>query len=268
MIFTKQKKILSCSYCSNGNQGFTLFEVIIVASLFAMAYVVVAPRLNTVFTANVEVKLGRLQSDFKSAFDMAMLHNKNFRLAFDFKSSTYWLEMTESKNIFLGDKSTGRDLSPKEVEEGLEEFEEKFEVFEDLNGQSRKDSETGEDIKIETPLIAAKDRLKELKFASWGAVQNLEWKRRSIGPNLVIMGVRAEHHAEYQSFEELADEGVAYIYFFPNGYIEKAYMHIGFSDFKGGIDDSKKPYTLVVDSYAGVVNIETGQKEVSLDDDT
>lgn len=248
------------------NAGFTLFEVIIVASLFAMAYVVVAPRLNTVLTANVEVNLGRLQSDIKSAFDMAMLHNKNYRLAFDFKTSHYWLEVTEAENIFLGDENLNQDLNPKDFLEQKEQFEAQFEAFEDLNTSTRKDDETGADIDQQTPLTAAKQALMDMKFPVWEKVNNLEWKRRVLGPNLVVMGIRAQHHSTYQSYEDLAEDGVAYIYFFPSGYAEKAYMHLGFADFNGGFDESKKPYTLVVDSYAGVATISTGKIDIKLDE--
>lgn len=245
----------------NSNAGVTLIEIILVISLMAFMLVVMAPNITLSEANEVSSKLGKLSSDFRSAYDSAVLSGKTHRLGFDLAQGTYWLEMTESDQVKLGASVLDRELSPDEEKDKAEKFEQEFERFVDLADKTFPDPESGKDIKPESPVIQAKEAL---KGPSWKLVQSGEWGERQLGDILMIKDIQAYHHTTKISLSDARDKAIAYIYFFPSGYIEPAFLHIGYRGKDGAINEQKSPYTIVINSYEGYVDIKDGYVEVSL----
>ncbi len=246
---------------NKGSSGFTLIEIIIVISIVAVAYAVAMPQFNLVTGTSVAEKLGTLSGDIRSAYDMAVLRGKPHRLVFVLATGQYWLEQADRREVYIGSEKLLNDPTDDDLKLELEEFEEQFEEYIDQAGAESKDPETGEEIKPTSPVVVAKDRLKPPK---WSRVENLEWKSRTIGPDLIFKAFQAEHHEQPQTFEVLGVEARAFLYFFPTGYVEKAFMHIGYTSGDMKIDDNKKGYTLQTKPYEGVADVSTGYEEVDL----
>lgn len=266
MIYFIQKKprvMISSRGRLRDTRGFSLIEIVLVVALIASVLAILVPNLGMQRETNIANRLGRLTGDIRSAFDLAVLTRKPYRMAFDFFSGKYWLESTNHPNFTLGSLPPGRDLSVKEEKELNEEFEEDFAKYQDLMGDDIQDPDSDDKIPLKSPVIKAKKRL---MWPKWDRVTDSEWSARDLAPELVIRAFQSEHHAEAVSIDEgEADEAFAYLYFFPSGYVEKAYMHI-YERAGDTIDEDKTPYTLLTRPYRGEALVKDGLIEVDLKD--
>ncbi len=245
------------------NSGFSLLEILLVISLIAVLFTMALPNLGFISTTEAAQKLGTLSGDIRAAYDMAVLHQRPHRLAFHFASGDYWLETTDREDFRLGAEGIDRDLSPEELEERVEYFEEDFEQYEELAGEEVEDIENEVTIPPVSPVVKAKERLQPAK---WQKVEDAEWSKRSLGPYYAVLAMQAEHHIRRLTLDEFGDRGFAYLYFFPSGYVERAVIYIG--EPNAGLEDlDNPPYTLVTEPYEGIANVDSGYREVDIFDD-
>lgn len=244
--------------------GFTIIEVLLVIALMGVIMLMALPNFNVVPGTEAAQKMGNLVGDISAAYDMAVLHKKYYRLAFEFKTGDYWLETTDRERFYLGDAQLDRDPSPDEIKEQEAEFEEKFERYVELAGKDVEDSENEKVIKATSPVLAARSKLKPVV---WKAVEDAEWSRRSLGPTFVIRGARMEHHTRLQTLEELGENGYAYLYFFPSGYVERAVIYVAPADLEDRAKLDEQTYTIVTAPYEGMAEVSTGFKEVDVTKD-
>ncbi|MEZ4741102.1 MAG: hypothetical protein R3B45_01410 [Bdellovibrionota bacterium] len=244
--------------------AFTLIEIIIVISLIAFVYAIAMPNLGMMGANEVAVKLGRLNSDIRSAYDLAVLSGKSYRMVFELKSGDYWLEETETPDVKLGDEKTPGDPTEDEILEKKSMFDETFEEYEELAGEEVTNPESDKKIAPESPVLLAKEKL---QGPEWTKVDSLEWKKRSLGDGLIIKDMQAEHHQRKVSLEVDGESARGFIYFLPNGYVEDAYLHIYYTDNDGGINEDKEPYTIKTSPWEGVGTIIDGYEEIDLSSD-
>jgi type II secretory pathway pseudopilin PulG len=243
--------------------GFSLLEIIIVISLIVVVYSVALPNLRIQSGSEAAMKLAGLASDIRGAYDMAVLHRKPYRLVFMMMSGEYWLETTDATNFYLGSEQLDRDLTEEEENQAIEFFDEDFEPYVELAGREVEDPDSERVIRPTSPLLMAKERLRPVK---WTPVQNSEWSRRSLGPYFLIQDFQAEHHKSRQTFEELGEQARAILYFLPNGYVEKAVIHIAVRKGDADIDETEQPYTVTTNPFIGTANAVSGYEEVNLDE--
>ena len=264
----KKKPSITTNNKNKSNAGFTLIEIVVVVALMVSVYAVIAPQVARMTGNNVNTVLGRLNGDVRAAYDMAVLHNKNYRLAFDFKDHKYWLEVLVQGKFLISDPdsevSQFKEFGDQEQAEAA--FEEWFSTYENLAGEEYKDPDSDEVIKPASPVLAAKSKLKDLELPKWEKVENLEWAVREIAPTLLWMGIQTENTSEYFSWETLGENKVVYINFFPSGYVERAFLHIGYDDGNGKPDNNEKPYTLITFPNQGISNLEVGALEFKLEE--
>lgn len=241
--------------------GFTLIEVILVIALMAIIFIVVVPNFNVVPSSEASSKINGLAGDIRAAYDMAVLHRKPYRLVFEFKTADYWLESTERLDFQLGDNQLLRDLSPEETKEAVTQFDEDFKEYVTLAGKEVDDSETEKTIQPTSPLIAARNKLRPVE---WQAAEDAEWSKRSLGPNFLIRAIQAEHHKNLQTYDELQNDGYAYLYFFPEGYVEKAVLYIAPADEDDKTKWDQLTYTVVTRAWEGLAEVESGYREVDI----
>lgn len=241
--------------------GFTLIEVMLVIALMAVIFVLVIPNFNIVPSTEASSKINGLSGDIRAAYDMAVLHRKPHRLAFEFKTGDYWLESTERLDFQIGDNAQDRDLSPDELKEASAVFEEDFKEYLDLAGKEVKDADAEITIPPTSPLLAAR---KLLSPVEWRAVEDAEWQKRSLGPSFMIRAMQAEHHKSLQTYEDLKDDGYAYLYFFPEGYVQRAVIYVAPTDEDDKAKWDQQTYTVRTRSWEGLADVEGGYKEVDI----
>lgn len=247
-----------------GASAFSLIEVIIVVALIAFVYTVAIPQFSMPSGAETANKLNQLASDVRSAFDMSVLTKKTYRLVFELASGNYWLEEASTEQVFLGSDKADRDLTESEEKDEQLAFDAKLQEYTELAGQTVNDPENEKEIPPTSPVLQAKNVLKK---PTWSRIENMEWGMRSLAPALIIQDMQSEHHASKQSFQELGQDARAMIYFFPNGYVQKAVLHIAYRKGDAEIDDSQEPYTVVTNPHEGTADILSGYVEVNVHDD-
>lgn len=247
------------------SSGFTLIEVLIVVALMSLVYSMVLPQFSTNASLAFD-SLSRLSNDVRSAFDTAILTGKNHRLVFDMKSGKYWLEVTDAEDVFLPEKREDQqaDLNQTILEEKEEEFESRFEKYKDLAGEAVKDDEDDTEIEPPSPVMKAKEKLRGPK---WVKVQNLEWNVRQMTDVIVMSDIKAEHHSEPLTYENLASEEEALItvQINPTGRIEQTIMHFYYRNNDNEPDFDKAPFTFYIHPTLGMGTYVTGLKELGED---
>ena len=228
------------------SRAFTLIELMITIALIAFIYTVALPNFTGLNQGRVADKLGRLNADIRSAFDQSILKHQPLRLVFHLQSGEYWLEETQAEQFYLGDRKEHRDLSPSEEKDKRAQFDEDFKKYKTLLGDSVKDPDKDAEVWPVSPVVSAKTAL---ELPKWSVVSSLEWRKRELSPELIIKDIRTEHLAQAVNVEEEPD-AVAYLYFFPSGYVERMRMHIYKRRQNAALPDSK-PYTLESKPWQG-----------------
>jgi type II secretory pathway pseudopilin PulG len=240
------------------NSGLTLFEVVVVIALVAFVYSVAIPQFSLKSGAEAATKVGRLAEDVRSAFDLAVLTGRPYRLVFELNSGRYWLETTDRPDFLLGDDKAQSDPTAEEEADLEAAAESAFLEFESLAGEPIVDPDTRTEFMPVSPVVQAKTRLLRPK---WKRVETLEWRERSLGPYMMIKEMQAEHHATKQSVVDLPENGRAFLYFLPGGYVEKAWMIVSYKRGEREPDDSMVPYTFKTSPWSGTLDtIGTGEE--------
>ncbi len=176
------------------SKGFTLLEVLIVMALLVILGSLTFNQVSKSFRVERRSLEWRMASLVKYLYNTAATENKTVRLVFDFKERTYWAEATAEKFRL----SPNRDMSPP-VE------------------KTKKEEKTVEEGKDETEIAPFE--------ASFGAIESPLMSKRQLPSKIFLEDIQTSHD------EKPVTEGVAYIYFFPNGYVEPSI--INFKDESG-----------------------------------
>lgn len=244
--------------------GFSLIEIIIVIALVGTVFVMVIPNLGVIATSEAASKLSSLSGDIRSAYDLAVLNRKPYRMVFKFDSGDYWIETTDRDDVYINPESSERELDQQELEAIEERFDEELEEYTELAGKEVQNEEEETTIPPSSPLLKAYDKLRPPK---WTKVEDLEWRNRSLGPYYAIQDMQTEHHSRLIRLSEYEDQAIAYLYFFPHGYVERAVIHIGSKLGDYEIDTNDTPYTVTTRPYEGLADVETGYIEVEIHND-
>lgn len=248
----------------SGASGFSLIEVILVVALIAFVYTVALPQLNMRTGAEVAQKMNQLAGDIRSAFDLSVLTGKTYRMVFMFNSGDYWLEEADRVDVYLGNDKQDRDPTENEEKDEQVAWEQKIQEYTELAGSIVVDPKKEKEIPPTSPVLMAKDKLRKPK---WTRVENMEWSKRSLGPFMMIQEMQAEHHGEKQDFSKDGAEARGMIYFFPSGYVQRAYLVVAFKKDELQIDTEQQPYTVITRPYEGTAEVLPGYQEVNVHED-
>lgn len=244
--------------------GFSLIEIIIVLGLIMFIYAVALPNFGMTSSAAIASKLGQFGGDVRNAYDLSVLSGKTYRMVVEMNTGDYWLEVADRKNIKMATDGSDRDLNPDEEKERQAAFDDDFAEYEELSGLVVVDPETDLEIKPESPVTTAKEKLRP---PQWRKVDAMEWGARSLGPELMVTKMQAEHHANVQDLLEIGENAVGMIYFFPSGYVERSYLNVYYRDSDMVPDEGEEPYTIIINPNEGTAEITTGLKEIDVHED-
>lgn len=268
-MFYNSPQHLFCLYeesmtALKNKSGFSILEVLIVIAVVATVFAVVVPNIGIIGLTEASSKISTLAGDIRGAYDLAVLNGKPYRVGFEFATGRYWLETTDRDDVFIAEEGIERELTEDELAEKAEQFEDELGEYKDLAGTEVQDQETDKTIPPTSPLVANFEKLKPIE---WKKADDPEFKGRSLGPYFIIYQMQTEHHTRPIRIQDYLDESRAYLYFFPNGYIERAVIHIGAKAGDYEIDPNEPPYTIITEPYEGIAIVETGFKEVNVLED-
>ncbi len=192
--------------------GFTLIELTIALAIAGVMFAAVALSLGALTGTKAKAAAGELGGVIRSLYDTAALSGKTCRLVFQLSGpkgveggSRYWAEcasgnLTTSKNR---DEEL-KDANRRESNKGRGEEEHRW-------------SSSGGDSTLQSLLEVEQSRVESsAKFAQFTSPQ--------IEPRELPASVKLSVWTRHQ--REATDSGTAYLYFFPQGFTEKAQIYV------------------------------------------
>jgi len=195
---------------SRSQGGFTLFELLVAIAIAVLAMGVVISRMGRMLDWELKNSSRKLASTIRYLYNKSASENVTLRLVLDIGESTYWVESTPDAYALVPE---AEETTPKERPAPEEEPAE------------------GEIQTIQP------------KEAVFGPTESFLLKKVKLPKGVFFKDVFAEHQVAR------LDQGAAYIYFFPRGYVERSVINLR-------DEDDRSHYSLIVNPISGAVRIE------------
>jgi general secretion pathway protein H len=195
-------------------RGFTLIELLVVVGVIALLAGLAAPALGTVTGANAREAAGQLAGAMRYMFDTAALRHATCRMALDLDDRAWWAECAEG-----GAGTIARDADAREDEEDLARR-----FPDEANDETRR-------------LLGA---------TKFGAFKDPLVERRELPGRAAFGKVHVEGRPG-------AEGGTAYVYFFPAGQAQRAFVPVV---------DGDNLFTVVIEPFTGRARVVVGAVEV------
>ncbi len=197
-------------------RGFTLIELAIALAIAAVLFAAVVISLGAITGSQAKASAGELGGVIRSLYDTAALSGKTCRLVFqlpgpkdDGEPARYWAECA-SGNITTS-KDRDEELREADLERGREKKgpardDRRFESYASDHGPS-----------LQELLAVEKERVD-------GVAKFQEYTTPEIEARELPSSVKLEVWTKHQ--REAVKSGTAHLYFFPQGFTEKAYLYV------------------------------------------
>jgi general secretion pathway protein H len=199
-------------------RGFTLIEVTITLLIISLAAAVVVVNFGAA-SESLRSSAARLAGTIRASYDTASLTGQIHRLAFDFDGSVVKVEATDRLLSMTGDANPlVRGARNADAPSGLESM---FSMMMQSSLAEKGEANEDEDAEPEPPsalqaLVGLAEPPGSVGDATFGpAEDDLALEE---GVHLLDVWV--------QGMDEPVTEGMAYMYFFPQGYTQEAYIHL------------------------------------------
>lgn len=194
-------------------RGFTIVELLVVVGVIAVLAGLAAPALGSITGANARKAAGELAGGMRALFDTAALRHATCRMALDLDARAWWAECAP------GPAGVARSADAQADEEDLARR------FPDVQGD-------------ELRRLLARTR--------FGAFSDRLVGKRELPGSAAFGTVHVEGRRG-------AAEGIAYVYFFPGGQAQRAFVPVA---------DGNNLYTVVVEPFTGRSRVVVGAVEV------
>lgn len=205
--------------------GFTLLEICISLVLLVMAMSVAIPGLESVTGMRMRTSAGELAGALRALYDQSALSGRTCRMAFDLDKRSYWPECAKADARISAMKEESRD-GQRYVDARAEQREQ------ERLAELQRDNPIEAQIEAKTP------------FARY---QDQDIKRVQLPDGVEFDWIWTPHQTQKYS------AGDAYLYFFPQGNVERGYIALKHND---------EAVTLLVSPLTGKVQLVPGEAEV------
>lgn len=223
----------------NNSLGFTLFELLVAIGVVALMFGVVTSQVGDWLDTKIKETTNRLSSTIRYLHDKASTQNMYIRLVFDFEKNGYWVEAT-TERFLLMEKEV---KSAKELEQETEDKQKQKEA-EKEKAAAKPETDTSES--SEDGSAQTVEKYKEPEFTG---VEEFLLKPVTLPDGIFLKDIYTQHDKGPVSL------GQAYIYFFPNGYIEPAIINL--KDEKDEIN-----YSIQINPLSGKTDLEEGYRRL------
>lgn len=218
-------------------RGMTLIEMSIALGIAAVLFAAVTVSVGAITGAKAKASASELAGVIRSLYDTAALSGKTCRLVFDLADpKDENAETKYSAECAAGNVTTSRDR------EGL------LREDDTAREEARKDRGRGDTRRNYTRGSGGEPGLDELMAQEESRVESAarfsEYTGEEITPRKLPSGVNVSVWTRHQ--REPATQGLAYLYFFPQGFTEKAQVYLRQGD---------NVWTLVISPLTGKVDI-------------
>lgn len=198
---------------SRVHSGFTLIELMVVMAVVAVMAVAAAPAVASLSGANAKRAAGELAGSMRVLFDVAALRHSTCRMALDLDQRAFWAECAPGP----------AGVAPAAAQGDDESLAERF------------PDETDPEIR------------RVLARSAFG-----QFKDRMI-PKRQLPGKTGFGPIHLEGRRDAQDSGVAYVYFFPGGQAQKAWVPVADGGFL---------FTVVTEPFTGRARVAAGKVEV------
>lgn len=228
----KTSSIENATRCRKARRdsGLTLIEISIALLIVALLIFIAVPSIEAIAGVRAREEAGKLSGAIRYLYGHAALTGKTCRLRFDLDEQSYSAQCTEQRFTVSGVKEKSREGRKLEEDERPSSRRTSSSVQDELLGDAQQLQE-----KVE----------KQAEFS--------DFTDEEIKPHVMPMGANLSVWTTRQT--ERYTQGEAFLYFFPQGYTERAQLYV--SD-----DEGDDVYTLTVSPLSGKVRVEFGDKVV------
>lgn len=178
---------LAASGAGRDERGFTLIELVVVMAIIAIMFIVGAVGISAIRGADVDATASVVAGAMTYVSSLAVHENKTYRLVLDMDQKAYWVEHVDTED------PCARFL-PDDVDVGLDP-------------EAEAEAEPRDEEEVETTVAFSQTRGDLLK----GRFE----------PGTNVAAIMTAHH------DQIQEGGRAAVYFYPNGYAERALIWIG-----------------------------------------
>ncbi len=213
-------------------RGMTLIEIMVALMIAAVLFSAVVVSIGSITGTKAKAATSELAGVIRSLYDSAALSGKTCRLVFELPEPRSDGRTRYRAECAAGNVTTSRDRDT-ELQEGNRSADELARV----GGDTRRDyrSDTGPNLNEE--LAGERDRVEK-------AAQFSEFTAPELEPRTLPSDVRVSVWTRQQ--REPVEKGLAYLYFFPQGFTERAQVYVRQGD---------NVWTLKVQPLTGKVDV-------------
>lgn len=199
--------------------GVTLLEILAALALVGLVVGLGVGQMSRMTGRNMRIEARKLASNIRYLYVKSATDNKAMRLVFDFEARKYWAEETSDLFALKSKREMANEAEADKDEKKSDEEEE----------------------------AGTKPQEAEFSIATSKLLKEQELPR-----GVFFKDIYAEHQIEATA------EGVAYIHFFPQGYVERSIINLRDKE-------DELHYSLEVNPINGMVKIDNTYKEVELE---
>ena len=197
-------------------RGFTLIELGVSLAVVVLLIVAVIPTIEAATGMKARDAAGEIGALVRYLYDHSALTGKACRIVFDLDTRTYWAECTSDRFVLDAEKIESRD-GRAVIKDKLKKEQNRFDAKDEI----------------------AAERTRIEKEAEFSAFTDSQVAKKAL-PDAVTIEVWSAHQTE--RFKK----GQAFLYFFPQGYTERAQIYLM---------SAGDTYTLVVSPLTGKVKV-------------
>jgi general secretion pathway protein H len=175
--------------------GFTIIELLATLVIIVVIVVGVTVAISNIQRADLPAQGGKIAAAVRYLYNLSVINNQSYRLVIDLETGEYWGEELPAESpcdVFLVETEGAKQPNMRSS----------------TKPRKKKDD----------------DEEEEAPRAAFSQVKDNLLTKRTLENKITFTGVITSHHTELQ------EEGTAEINFFPSGYVEKAYIYLGYGD--------------------------------------
>lgn len=203
-------------------RGFTLFEILVVIAIAAIIMGLAASQVNRIFELNMKRASQRLASTIRYLYNKSAMEGAYIRLVLDLDEQSYWVEATADPVVIPRGEGGEASDSRSKAKSGKEV---------DGEAGAHVEGEGGKPGKIKPPEV------------TFGQVDSHLLHPTKLPDSVFFKDIYVEHRPLP------IEGGKEAIFFFPNGYVERAIINLR-------DEDDETNYSLKTNPVSGRVNIE------------
>lgn len=219
---------------SSKDRGFTLLEIVVSLAVIGLIMGVVAGQMGDVFDRDLKKASTQLSSTIRYLYNKSATEGIYIRLVLDIDERSYWVEATSDPVSVSRGEEKGKKAAAKD---------EKKDEAKTAGSDAAKDTTGTGDEASEGVLKPGEIEKLKPKEATFSPVDEFLLKPTRLPDGAYFKDIQVEHK------QSPVEGGKESVYFFPNGYVERAIINLR-------DEDDEVHYSLETNPISGRVSIE------------